>query len=87
MRILSTFAGLLTAGLLTVPAVGAEVPQGPYLQSCSDIRVQGSVLIASCERSSGGYRVSMLEDANRCPGVIANVDGWLHCNPGQTYGP
>ena len=86
-RTLWTFAGLVAAGLLIVPAARAEVPQGPYLQSCSDVRVQGSVLIASCERANGGYRVSLLEDAKACSGVIANVDGWLHCTPGRTSGP
>ena len=86
MRILSTFAGLVAAGIIAVPAAHAEMPQGPYLQSCSDIRMQGGSLIASCERAQGGWRVSLLEDADRCPGVIANVDGWLHCNPGRRSG-
>ena len=77
------FIALLTLAGFAAPAAYAEgLPQGSYLDTCNDARVQGMSLIAVCRDSAGIERSSALINFNRCVGDIANTDGVLTCNFG-----
>ena len=57
---------------------GGRAPGGTYLQSCSDVRLQGSTLQAIC-RGDRGRRFETSIDVNRCRGDIGNQFGTLTC--------
>ena len=64
----------------------AQVPQGSYLRSCTDIRMEGRTLTAVCRRPDGREQRAALGEVDRCVGDIANNDGVLRCNRGPTPG-
>lgn len=75
------------------PGYGGGVPQGSYLESCRDIRLDGSLLRARCEARNGAPVTSFI-DINSCRGRdIANDRGYLRCErdggdrPGWGAGP
>lgn len=69
-----------------VPATAQAIPPGSYQQSCTDIRVRGYDLSASCTAPNGG-RVRSTIGLTRCQGGdIANVNGRLTCNGGSYNG-
>jgi hypothetical protein len=55
-------------------------PGGSYQSSCRNARMQGSVLVASCQATNGYYNQTSL-NVNRCfQGTdIANINGQLAC--------
>ena len=55
------------------------IPPGDYRQTCSDIRVNGQRLDASCQKVDGSWRKTSLENFSRCGDRISNVDGRLRC--------
>jgi len=55
------------------------VPAGSYLNSCTNIAMNGPVLSASCNLPSSGTNRSSI-DLRSCPGNIANINGNLTCN-------
>jgi hypothetical protein len=57
-------------------------PSGSYERSCSNIRMDGYTLKATCQRRDGSWRWSSLEDAYDCDGRIANDNGRLVCGRG-----
>jgi hypothetical protein len=61
----------------------AGTPFGDYQQTCQDIRRDGSMLEARCQKRDGGWRNTSLDTRN-CGGQIINDDGHLRC--GQGYG-
>ncbi|MBV8689673.1 MAG: CVNH domain-containing protein [Candidatus Eremiobacteraeota bacterium] len=76
----------LSFSLIAPAGVQAQyVPGGSYQQSCSNIRVRGNRLTASCTDSSGNsVRTSL--NINRCNGSdIANVNGQLTCQTNGNY--
>ena len=77
------FALIMLAALAAPLSARAEgLPQGSYLDTCNDARVQGMSLVAHCRDSAGIERSSALINYNRCVGDITNTDGVLTCNFG-----
>jgi hypothetical protein len=57
----------------------SDLPDGPFLQSCSGSYMQGSMLNAYCRTQSGATVRSSI-DVSQCNNtVIANIDGNLRC--------
>jgi len=59
---------------------GGRLPYGSYQQSCSNARMNGSMLFAVCPRGNG-QRIGSSINVNRCPrnADIANRNGYLNC--------
>lgn len=86
--LLSSLVGAsLAAASLAAPADAQYAPSGSYQQSCTNIRVRGNELSASCT-SPNGSRVRSMIALNSCRGGdIANSNGQLVCNGnGNGYG-
>lgn len=64
------------------------VPGGDYQLTCRDIRNDGNVLKANCQKVDGGWRSTSL-DTRSCRNQIVNEDGRLRCaaGGGHGYGP
>ena len=82
--------GALVLSALTpasVLAQGYGIPAGSYQQSCTNIRVRGATITASCTNNSG-QRVRSSLAVNSCAGAdIGNVNGQLTCvRTGNYYG-
>jgi len=65
-------------GILNCEASGV-LPPGSYIATCKDVRLQGSMLSATCNDGKDHWRDTFLRDANRCNGDIANQNGTLRC--------
>jgi hypothetical protein len=74
------------AGLAT-PAYPQTPPPGSYMQSCRDIRMQGTTLTALCRRAGGRREQLTALNVARCIGDIGNNNGQLQCNGGQPAAP
>ncbi|MEJ1970377.1 MAG: CVNH domain-containing protein [Rhizomicrobium sp.] len=55
-------------------------PSGPYERTCSNIRMDGYTLRATCQRRDGSWKWTSLDDAYECDGRIQNWNGNLACN-------
>jgi len=79
--LLSSLAAASLAGAaLTATASAQAAPSGSYQQSCTNIRMRGSELRATCT-SANGTRVRSTIDVDSCRrGDIANANGQLVCN-------
>lgn len=77
--------GLLAAVVLCGVSfsAGAQTPQGSYLSSCTNVRMEGGSLTAMCRRADGREQRTALRDFNQCIGDIGNDNGVLRCNRGQ----
>jgi hypothetical protein len=80
------FFAIVTLAALIAPADAQPPPPGSYMQSCWDIRMQGTTLTAVCRRADGRERLTALNVA-RCIGDIGNNNGHLRCNGGQPAAP
>jgi hypothetical protein len=79
---LTTIAAALIGALAFLPlrpAAAQGVPGGSYLSSCTDIRVQGESLTATCRTFDGRPLRTVLENVDRCVGDISNDNGVLQC--------
>src|ERR1041385_569162 len=65
-------------GILNCESSGV-LPPGSYIATCKDVRLQGSMLSATCNDGKDHWRNTFLRDANRCNGDIANQNGTLRC--------
>ena len=54
-------------------------PSGSYESTCSNVRMDGYTLKATCQRRDGSWRWTSLDDAYDCDGRIANDNGRLVC--------
>jgi hypothetical protein len=54
------------------------VPGGDYQLTCRDIRTDGYMLKASCQKVDGGWRSSSLDTRN-CRSQVVNDNGHLRC--------
>ena len=84
----------IALGLLAAVVLGgvsfsacAQTPQGSYLGSCTNIRMEGRTLTAVCRRADGREQRTALGDVNQCIGDIGNNNGVLRCNRGQAPAP
>ena len=87
-------AWLALAGFAaTTPAQAQGVPQGSYLETCTDVHMEPGRLIAVCRRVDGRMNRTVLPDPYRCNGGITNINGVLRCEfaggppPGPGPGP
>src|SRR5437899_1635966 len=65
----------------------SSMPPGDYGQTCQDMRMNGSLLEARCQKRDGGWRTSSL-DMRGCRGQASNVindDGYLRCGESAGY--
>jgi hypothetical protein len=60
-------------------------PSGPYESTCTNIRMDGYTLKATCQRRDGSWRWSELEDAYDCDGRVRNYNGRLACGRRDGY--
>src|SRR4029077_15005953 len=81
MRFAATvIAAVLLAGTSWSPGAHAQgVPQGTYLNSCSNTAIQGDSLVATCRRTDGREQTSRLGGVRNCIGDIGNSNGILQC--------
>ena len=56
-----------------------DAPRGSYESTCTDARMDGYTLKATCQRRDGSWRWTSLEDAYDCDGRISNDNGRLVC--------
>jgi hypothetical protein len=65
--------------LTALPAPGQQVPNGSYLKSCGQFRMNGTMLTASCATGGDpGAFVSTI-DTSACGSDISNKTGALFC--------
>ena len=55
------------------------LPPGDYQKTCQNIHINGSDLVANCQKKDGSWKDTTLKRANSCGGQIVNIDGNLHC--------
>jgi hypothetical protein len=80
-RLLTAFiAGLALGAAAVAPAAAQQYPGGSYLQSCTDIRMDGDRLSARCSAANGARHRSSIDVHGCRDGDLANVDGQLQCN-------
>lgn len=65
-------------GILNCESSGV-LPPGSYIATCKDVKLQGSILSATCNDGKDHWRNATLRDANKCNGDIANQNGTLRC--------
>ena len=73
--------GLSLAFLLALdsaPVSAQNIPNGSYQSSCSNIRVNGNQLNATCTATNGRRIRSSMQIG--CRGDISNTNGYLRCN-------
>jgi hypothetical protein len=61
------------------PDYTGEGPDGSYRDTCTNIRMDGYTLRATCQRRDGSWKWAWLEDAYDCDGRIQNWNGNLTC--------
>jgi len=71
--------GLTWVLVWTLPAGAQMVPEGSYLESCSAIRMNGTLLSATCNRAAGGTARTSVDIRDCTAGNIENHDGTLAC--------
>jgi major membrane immunogen (membrane-anchored lipoprotein) len=54
------------------------LPGGSYAETCHDIRTNGTVLQARCQKRDGSFRKTSI-DYRQCGGRVINDDGYLRC--------
>jgi hypothetical protein len=82
MRVTCGLIGAIALAGLAFPVYAQAPPSGSYQQSCGDVRMQGSTLIAVC-RTTDGRDVQTALNVGSCVGDIGNNNGQLQCNGGQ----
>lgn len=84
-----TLLGLAAVAVLTLPAVAQAqpAPPGSYRERCTDIRMNGPFLSATCRGARGGGQSSV--NIGSCSGDIGvDASGALSCQgPGAGYNP
>jgi hypothetical protein len=91
-RLLALVLILIAIPLLNsgTPCYAQGAPQGSYLQTCRDIRMDRTALFAYCQDTDGHWRAAELYEFRECTGDITNVDGELRCerraDRGRPYG-
>jgi hypothetical protein len=92
--LVATAAVGLTLLTMSPPADAQGVPQGSYQSTCTNIRMEGDTLKATCRTKQGGSRHAEFEKPEQCNGDIVNSNGALRCHvgaagpagPGPRYG-
>ena len=87
MRVILGLFGAVAQADLSLSANEQTPPQGTYLQSCRDVRMQGTTLVAVCRRADGRGERQTARGVAHCVGDIGNNNGALQCNGGQPAAP
>ena len=58
---------------------GQQAPPGSYQQTCRNVGVSGNTLYADCMDANRNWQRTQLNNYNRCPGEIQNLNGSLQC--------
>jgi hypothetical protein len=75
---------IVTPGYQAAPTVEVAVGiNGPYTQTCKDIKNHDGVLEARCQTRGGDWHRTSMNDFAGCHGQIINDDGELHCVVGD----
>jgi hypothetical protein len=84
-----TLGALLLLGLTGAmsSAAAQSAPQGSYLHTCTNVRLDGQTLRAHCRMNNGHDQLTELHEVDRCVGDIANNNGLLQCRYGQAPNP
>jgi hypothetical protein len=66
------------------PGYGGHVgpgglPRGDYKLTCQNMRMDGSTLVANCQKRDGGWHTSKVDNAFQCRNIV-NDDGRLVCS-------
>src|SRR5215472_13039268 len=66
------------------PGYGGHVgpgglPRGDYKLTCQNMRMDGSTLVANCQKRDGGWRSTSVDNAYQCRNIV-NDDGRLVCS-------
>ena len=69
----------------TISQAQGGLPYGSYRQTCQNIRLDGNMLKAHCQKTDGGWRNTSL-DYRGCGGQVINDNGYLRCGQGGSYG-
>jgi hypothetical protein len=79
--VLGAFAAVALSAIIAAPGAQAQpLPQGSYLQSCRDVRIEGGALSGMCRTMNGAWMRTALGDVRLCSGDIGNINGQLTCN-------
>jgi hypothetical protein len=54
-------------------------PRGSYRDTCTNVRMDGYTLRATCQRRDGSWKYTQLDDSFDCDGRIQNWNGNLTC--------
>ncbi len=60
-----------------------NLPEGSYIYSCRDLRIDGDKLKAECQKNNGSWTRTSMNYKN-CKGDIANINGRLACDTQNT---
>lgn len=55
------------------------IPQGPYLNTCKEVRMLEDTLTAFCSKGDGTWQTTQLWHADSCTGGVQNAGGQLVC--------
>ena len=69
---------MISESFMTEPPQREGLPGGDYKETCRDMRMNGYLLQASCQKRDGGWRSTSL-DTRSCNRGIINDDGYLRC--------
>jgi hypothetical protein len=87
MKAIVGLLGAVALAGLSFSVYAQGQPQGSYLQSCRDVRMQGTTLTAVCRRANGRGEQQTALGVAHCVGDIGNNNGALQCNGGQPAAP
>ena len=82
-----SFIAILPAMSLADCGDGANVPAGSYRQTCINCLATGGNLTATCKKINQQYIESTLYSYSQCRTGIANADGFLTCDRGDSDSP
>jgi hypothetical protein len=80
MKIITTVMAVAIIAHCSGSAQAQGTPQGSYLQTCTDVRIEGNALSATCRGTGNRKQRSSLAGFQRCAGDIGNNNGVLQCN-------
>jgi hypothetical protein len=85
MRRMMLFAAAAIMAVLCAQGTSSQaqagLPYGSYRQTCQNIRLDGNMLKARCQKIDGGWRNTSL-DYRGCGGQVINDNGNLRCGQG-----
>ena len=80
MKIIITVMAVAIVAHCSGSAQAQGTPQGSYLQTCTNVRIEGNALSATCRGTGNREQRSSLAGFQRCVGDIGNNNGILQCS-------